>query len=346
VKIAIVGEPRSGKSALLHLLLAGENARRGRNEHEVIVEIPDPRLDWLEAYWQPRKTTHATLEFLDVGGDLRHAGKGLEELLALPDVGQCRALALVLRGFDGTEPDATQVGAFELATAVADLERVERRLEKLHADRKRGLREGESEVPLLERLRDHLLDEQPLRTLSLSAEERARLRGYEFLSLKPVLVVANVGESAAAVPPSEPLKTRCEGAHHELCSLSAPLETELAEMDPADRDEFMAALGLAEPARDRFLRSAYAALGLISFLTMGKDECRAWTVPRGVTAPEAAGRIHSDLQRGFIRAEVVSFDDLATHGELKTARAAGLVRLEGREYEVMDGDILEIRFSV
>jgi GTP-binding protein YchF len=298
----------------------------------------------LTGIYRPKKSTRATLEFTDPGGDLRHAGAELEELLTLADVQQSDALVLVLGLFDGHD-GASGVEAFELATALTDLAVVERRIERLQADRKRGLKEAEAEQPLLARLREHLLGERPLRAMGLAADELARLRGYQFLSLKPVLVVANVTEDALDER-DERLATACAKAHHELCILSAPIEAELAEMSEPDRADFMADLGVQTPARDRFLRAAYASLGLLSFLTVGPDECRAWTVPAGATAPEAAGRIHSDLQRGFIRAEVVAYDDLKAHGDMKTAKAAGAVRLEGKEYVVQDGDVMEIRFSV
>lgn len=343
--IGIVGEPQSGKSSLLDLLLAGQQARRGKSEWEASVGVPDERLDWLEKVYRPRKTTPARLEFSDPGADPRHAGADLAALLALPDLRNCEGLALVLDGFSG-EVDARGVADFELATAVADLELVERRLRRLQADRKRGLKEAEVEMRSMERLRDHLEDERPLRTMELGDDERARLRGYQFLSLKPVLVVANVAEEGAGEAPPAELAAACGRAGHELCALSAPLEAEIAGLDAEERGEFMADLGIETPALDRFIRSAYRALGLICFLTSGPDECRAWTVRRGATAPEAAGRIHSDLQRGFIRAEVVAFDDLRAHGDEKAAKAAGAVRLEGKDYVVRDGDVMEIRFSV
>ena len=198
----------------------------------------------------------------------------------------------------------------------------------------------------MEKLQAHLESERPLRTLELSEDDRARLRGYQFLSLKPVLVVANVAEDAAGAAPDPQLQSACDAAGHQLCAMSAPIEAELAGLDADERAEFMADLGITEPALSRFIRSAYTSLGLISFLTVGPDECRAWSVRDGATAPEAAGKIHSDLQRGFIRAEVIAFEDLLRHGDEKAAKAANAYRLEGKDYPVRDGDILEIRFSV
>ncbi len=346
MKIAIVGEPQSGKSTLISLLMAGEQGRRGKHDYEAVVEVPDARLDWLSEKYQPKKTTRATLEFIDLGADPKNAGLGMDGLLAHHDTRPCDCLALVVDVFSGGADAASAVGSMELSASIADLDLVERRLEKLRADRTRGLKESEAEIPLLERLHEHLMQEKPLRSLDLSEADRSRLRGYQFLTLKPVLVVANVAEDAVAAPADEALRNVCAAAHHELCVLAAPIEAELAAMDEEERREFMADLGIERPAAYRFLRAAYASLGLISFLTAGPDECRAWTVGRGATAPEAAGKIHSDLQRGFIRAEVVAFEDLKQHGDIKVAKSAGAVRLEGKEYVVVDGDVMEIRFSV
>lgn len=343
--IGIIGNPQSGKSSLLSLLMAGSGARRGKRDFEAMVPVPDPRLDWLAAKYQPKKTTPTLLEFSDVGAEPKNAGADLTALLALPDLRNCEGLALVLDHFSG---DASVEGVedLELATVVADLDLVTRRLEKLIADRTRGLKEAEPEIVVMERLKDHLESESPLRTLGLSLEEQGRLRGYQFLTLKPVLVVSNTAEEAAGSPPSQELVAACERAGHELCALSAPLEAEIAGLEEAERVEFMAELGIETPALDRFIRSAFSSLGLISFLTAGEDECRAWTVRSGASAPEAAGRIHTDLQRGFIRAEVIAFADLEKHGDEKAAKAAGVYRLEGKDYVVHDGDVMEIRFSV
>ena len=344
--IGIVGEPQVGKSALFTLLMAGEGARRGKHDHEVVVPVPDPRLEWLAESYRPKKTTPVHLEFVDLGAEPKHAGADLNALLAVPELRNCDALVLVLDRFDGAGGGTDDLESFELATAVTDLDLVDRRIEKLLADRKRGLKEAENEIGIMQKLKAHLEEERPLRTLDLSDDELTRLRGYQFLSLKPVVVVANVAEDRAGDDPDPSLAAACERAGHALCALSAPIEAEIAGLDDAERREFMADLGIDTPAVDRFLRAAYAGLGLISFLTAGPDECRAWSVRDGATAPEAAGRIHTDLQRGFIRAEVVAFENLREHGDEKAAKAAGVYRLEGKEYVVRDGDVIEVRFSV
>jgi GTP-binding protein YchF len=349
MQVGIVGEPQSGKSTLLALLLAGEGARRGKAPFDAVVSIPDPRLTWLAQLYRPRKLTPATLDFADLGGDPRCAGLDLSGLLALPQARTCDALALVLPRF-ATRAErnggAGDLEEFELATALADLELVERRLARIAADRKKGLKDAVSQAPLLARLCAHLEQQQPLRSLELHPEEQRQLRGYQFLSLKPVVVLANLADAAAGQPPPAVLTDPCARARHELCACALPIETELAHLDESERAAFLEHLGLTEPARDRFLRATYASLGLISFLTVGPDECRAWTVQGGTSAPAAAGCIHSDLERGFIRAEVVPYDDLRRHGDMKAARAAGAVRLEGKDYIVADGDVIEFRFSV
>jgi GTP-binding protein YchF len=343
--IGIIGDPQSGKSSLLNLLMTGKGSRKGKRDYEAVVAVPDPRLDWLSAKYQPKKTTPTLLEFTDIGADPKHAGANLTALLALPDLRNCEGLALVLDHFSG-DTSVAGVSELELACVVFDLDLVDRRLEKLVADRTRGLKEAEAEMGIMNRLKAHLDSELPLRTMDLSLEEQGRLRGYQFLTLKPVLVVANTSEDAAGSPPPAELVAVCARAGHELCALSAPLEAEIGSLDEADRAEFMAEMGIETPALDRFIQSAFSSLGLISFLTAGDDECRAWTVRTGASAPEAAGRIHTDLQRGFIRAEVISYADLEKHGDEKAAKAAGVYRLEGKDYVVQDGDVMEIRFSV
>ena len=346
MRFGIVGAPQSGKSSLFSLLMAGESSRRGRHDNEAVVPIPDRRLDWLAEIHQPKKVTLATLEFVDLGADPRHAGEDLSHLLNIQDLRVCDGIALLLDRFSHDETTVDDLGAFELATAVCDLELVENRLERLVADRKRGNKDAEKEMALMERLKEHLEGEQPLRVMELNATERALMKGYQFLSLKPVLVVANVKEEHAGRETPPDLSEACARAGHVLCALSAALEAEIASLPKEESREFMQELKIERPAIERFLESAYRSLGLISFLTAGKDECRAWSLAAGSTAPQAAGKIHSDLERGFIRAEVVAFQDLKTHGSEKAAKAAGVYRLEGKEYVVQDGDVMEIRFSV
>ena len=239
----------------------------------------------------------------------------------------------------------------ELELILADHGTVERRIERLEANIKKAHKaEDVSERELFLRLKAALEAETPLRELPLSEEERKRLRGYALLSEKPLLLVANVGEQAmrdaAGFLESSGLAAFAARPRVAACAVSAPIEAEMAELPAEDARAFREDLGLAEPGLDRVIRSTYELLGLISFLTAGEDECRAWTIPRGTKAPQAAGAIHSDIERGFIRAQVVPYGDLVAAGSLAACREKGSLRLEGRDYEVRDGDVIEFKFNV
>jgi len=240
---------------------------------------------------------------------------------------------------------------FDLELILADLGAVEKRLEKLEANIKKLNRaEDVAERGIFVKMKSALEAEQPLRELSLDEEDRRRLRNYSFLSEKPVLLVVNLGENsireAAAFLESSGLTAFANRPGLALCPVSAPLEAEIAQLSADDARAFREDMGLREPGLDRVIQTSYALLGLISFLTAGEDECRAWTIRRGTKAPQAAGTIHSDIERGFIRAEVVAFDDLVAAGSLAACRDKGLLRLEGKEYVVRDGDVINFRFNV
>jgi ribosome-binding ATPase YchF (GTP1/OBG family) len=239
----------------------------------------------------------------------------------------------------------------ELELVLADLGTVERRLERLEASiRKANRAEDVAESALLLRLKETLEGERPLREMRLTEEEKGRLRGYALLSGKPLLLVANLGEdqirAAAVFLERSGLAALARKPGIALCAVSAPIEAEMAELSPEDAQAFREDLSLAEPGLDRVIRSTYDLLGLISFLTTGEDECRAWTVRRGTRAQLAAGAIHSDMERGFIRAQVVAFEDLVAAGSIAACRERGTLRLEGRDYEVKDGDVIEFKFNV
>jgi ribosome-binding ATPase YchF (GTP1/OBG family) len=250
-----------------------------------------------------------------------------------------------VRGFpdlSGAAPrPLDELEAFDTELALADLGQLERKLERLRKEKGK-----EREIALFERLTVHLEASKPLRTLDLSPEERNQLSGFAFLSLRPLLAVLNVSEDqvAAPVPAAFAAKAKENGA--DTLVLSARVEAEVAELDAADRPAFLRDLGLEAAARDRFVQASYALLDLISFLTSGEDECRAWPVRRGTVARKAAGRIHSDIERGFIRAEVIAYADFVTHPSEARCREAGKLRLEGKEYVVQDGDIIHFRFAV
>jgi ribosome-binding ATPase len=239
----------------------------------------------------------------------------------------------------------------ELELILADLGTVERRIERLDANIKKANRpEDVAERAIFVKMKETLESERPLRQLTLSEDERRRLRGYSFLSEKPMLLVVNLGEDrlrdADAYLASSGLAAYAEGPGLAVCPVSAPIEAEMAQLEGDDARAFREDLGLAEPGLDRVIRTSYALLGLISFLTAGEDECRAWTIRRGTRAQLAAGTIHSDIERGFIRAEVVAYPDLMAAGSLAACREKGTLRLEGKEYAVQDGDVINFRFNV
>ncbi len=346
MKAGLVGYAQSGKTTLFNALTGlhkGGAAGRGQVNLGAI-KVPDPRIDALAAIFEPRKTTYAEMHFVDVPGTAG-TGSGLDAD-ALRALSEVDSFCLVVRGFpalDGTPADAQrELRDFDAELVLHDLALVEKRLERLSREHKQGSAEHHE----LERLHAHLDPGLPLRTMKWSDAEEKELAHFSFLSRRPLLAVANVAEDAAAAPPPPGVEAAAKERGSEVLSLCAAVEAEIAQLAPADQPEFLASLGLAEPARARFIRAAYHLLDLISFFTVGEDEVRAWPTRRGDRAPRAAGRIHSDLERGFIRAEVVHYDDFLALGSESRARQEGKLRLEGKEYVVKDGDILNIRFAV
>ena len=346
MKAGLVGYAQSGKTTLFNAL-TGLHKGGGGGRAQVnlgAIKVPDARIDALSAIFKPRKTTHAEMHFVDVPGP---AGKGsgldAEALKALAGVD---AFCLVVRGFpaaDGTPADPErELRDFDAELVLHDLALIEKRLDRLRKEQHKGT----AEFHELDRLHPQLEDGKPLRSLRWSDAEEKELAHFDFLSRRPLLVVLNVGEDTAAAPPTLAVEAASRERGSEVLSLCAAVEAEIAELAPAEQPEFLASLGLAEPAQARFIRAAYHLLDLISFFTVGEDEVRAWPIRRGDRAPRAAGRIHSDLERGFIRAEVVHYDDFIALGNESKARHEGKLRVEGKEYVVRDGDILNIRFAV
>jgi hypothetical protein len=358
MKTAIIGLSSVGKSTLFALLTGSPAAPpSGRPEARLgVARVPDPRVDRLSEIYHPKKKTYATVDYVDVPGVKKGEGAALVDLPALRNVD---ALLHVVRTFtseavphpDGSVDPKRDAEMLELELILTDLAAVERRLEKLEANLKKANKaEDAAEKALFLRMKECLEAEKPLRELPFSEEERRRLRNYQFFSEKPVLLVANLGEDqvkdAEAVLARSGLKDFAARPGFALCPVSAPIEAEMAELPPDDARGFREDLGLKEPGLDRVIRTSYALLGLLSFLTAGEDECRAWTIRRGTKAQLAAGTIHSDIERGFIRAEVVAYDDLVAAGSLPACREKGTLRLEGKEYEVRDGDVINFRFNV
>lgn len=360
MKIAIIGLANSGKTTVFNALTrnTAETASYSSGQLEpniATVKVPDERLDVLTRMFRPKKTTPTDVQYVDVAGIAsgEARGSGLPPAL-LNYISGADALLHVVRAFsdegvphpDGTVNAARDIASLDLELAFSDLGIIERRLQRLSAEiGKMPTKEREARIverDLLLRLQTGLENEIPVRDIELNAEEAHALRGYQFLTAKPMLVVVNIGEDQIASPPALAYDHRKSA----LAPLSGKVEAELAQLDDDDASAFMEDLGISQPARDRVIGESYALLGLISFLTAGEDEVRAWTIRRNTPAVEAAGTIHSDIQRGFIRAEVVAFKDLTTAGGMVEAKKAGTVRLEGKTYIVQDGDICHFLFNV
>jgi hypothetical protein len=348
MKVVLAGFPRVGKTTVFQSLtgLADATSARAAAARGVI-RVPDARVDRLAEIYKPKKTTYATVSFVDVQADGTAIEK--ESVLSAPLVAEIKdadAVVAVIPGF----PDAysgkpadpeRELGRLEEELVLTDLAVVEKRLERLDREGKKDREHG-----LLSRLAAVLGEGKPLRTLQISADEEKLLSGYQLVSLKPVLVVLNRSDEEAAKPLPESLVAAAHANRAELLSMAGRLEREIAELPPEDQAPFLRDAGLEASARDRFVQAAYRMLDLISFLTSGEDECRAWTIVRGTVAQKAAGKVHSDIEKGFIRAEVIAYDDFVRYGSEAECKKAGKARLEGKEYVVADGDIIHFRFNV
>ena len=351
MQVGIIGLKYTGKTTLFNIVTGAglPTGQGGVDPNRAVGSVPDPRLDLLSGLYQPKRTIHAKIEWVDCPGFEPGIGRdgAREATRFLEHARRVDALAQVVRCFNGGYGEADPAG--ELATValeliMADLTVVENRLEKLAKEmRIKGKSDQSLEPPLFERLKAQLESEQPLRGLEYNPDERKLLSGYSFLTLKPLIAVLNHAEGET---PTAEVLAEAQEAGAEVVTVCGAVEEELAELPAEDAAEFLADLGVDEPASHVMIRAAYAALDQHSFFTVGPDECRAWTVRRGALAPQAAGAIHSDLERGFIRAEVCAYDDLVEHDTHGGAKAAGKVRLEGKQYVVQDGDIIEIRFNV
>jgi len=362
MQVTIVGLPGSGKTTVFNAL-TGSHAETGgfsggRAAPNVgVVKVPDDRVDRLSALFNPKKTTYADVTYVDVAIPAGAAREGTVNPDVLAQIRNADALLHVARAFEDPTaplpPDPWRdVDELDLEFTVADLSVIEKRLEKLRtqgrhgsqADRDQAAREEE----LLQRIEPHLSDGRPLRSFGLTDDEELLVRGYRFLTQKPVLVVLNIddGRLGEAATLEASGRDRYGQPQSDVAALAGKIEAELAELADEDARLFMDDLGIAEPSRGRVIRLTYDLLGLFSFYTAGEDECRAWTIRRGATAVDAAGTIHSDLARGFIRAEVISVEDLLDAGSIAEARKRGTLRQEGKAYQVVEGDTLNILFNV
>jgi ribosome-binding ATPase len=357
LKIGIVGLSQVGKTTLFRILTRAHGGQSpGRPEaHVGVVHVPDPRLDRLSEMYQPKKTVHASVEYVDTPGSVIDLARTGSQAQTLREVD---ALAHVVRAFGdvaipapGGPPDPQRdIENVELEFILSDFAQVEKRLERLEKDIKKQKNPAlEREYQALLTAKTALEKQVPLRDAGLNVEQEHAVRGFTFLSLKPVLYVLNLSEkdvaradAAEAFAGEAGLKQR---PHTGVVAVCGNVEAELAELPESEAAEFLTSYGLSESAIARLIRASYQLLGLISFFTVGEDECRAWTIRAGATALEAAGEIHSDIQRGLIRAEVVKYEHLIAAGSLAEARTRGQLRLEGKEYVVQDGEVVHFRHS-
>jgi GTP-binding protein YchF len=361
IRCGIVGLPNVGKSTLFNALtraqIAAENYPFCTIDPNVgVVPVPDPRLTQLAGIAQPEKVVPATVEFVDIAGLVAGAsqGEGLGNQF-LSHIREVDAIAHVVRCFAGGDvvhvagkvDPLSDMEIIDTELALADLATLEKGLERVIKAGKSGDKDALRKRALLERVKVQLDAARPVRALSLSDEERRELRELQLLTVKPVMYVANVAESGFRDNPLlEAVERRAVAEGARVVPVCAALEAEIAQLEEGERAEFLAGLGLTEPGLDRVIRAGYALLGLDTFFTAGPKEVRAWTVRAGSTAPQAAGVIHTDFERGFIRAEVIAFGDyIAGRGEAG-ARDAGKLRLEGKEYRVQEGDVMHFRFNV
>ena len=355
--IGIIGLPLSGKTTVFQALTRADSSgmRAGSKGDTRIVAVPDFRLDTLAAMYHPRKVTPATIEFVDPLVTGQQGARFVESLVAL--MRDADALAHVVRAFhhpavphpQGSVDAVRDFRALNDELLLADLGVVEKRLERLSKDIKKVRNpELDSEYALLQRCQEALESERPARSLTLTEAERKRLRGFGLLTSKAQLVVLNLDEAHmdATEPEVAQFRARVQDPGLEVMPLYGKIESEIAQLPPEEAQSFLQEIGLSQSGLDRFIRTSYELLGLCSFLTAGEKEVRAWTIPQGLLAPQAAGVIHSDLERGFIRAEVIHYNDLVASGSLAKGREVGKLRIEGKDYRVQDGDVLLIRFNV
>ena len=353
MKVGLVGFAGSGKTTIFNTLtgltaeVGGYGAREKANVG--VIKVPDPRVDKLAQVYNPKKKTYAEISFVDVAGpqaeDAEQTQSGLDPKL-VQHMREADALVHVVRAFENpmlsqTADPPRDIRSFDDELMLTDLVQIENRIVRLKKEK-----DSARENDLMERLKTALEGEIPLRDLDLTHEDLALVAGFRFLSLKPLLLLVNQSEEDVGGGVSGDVQTLAESKKLSAIAMAGKVEMEIAQLAPDEQREFLQDLGIAEPARDRFIRAAYSLLDLVSFLTSGEDECRAWSIKRGTTAHKAAGVIHSDIERGFIRAEVTKFEDLVELGSEARCREQGKLKLEGKEYVVQDGDVVHFRFNV
>lgn len=362
MKLGIVGLPNVGKSTLFNAITkAGAESANYPfctiEPNSGVVAVPDARLDALAEIYHPKKFTPAVVEFVDIAGLVRGASKG--EGLGnkfLSHIREVDAIVHVVRCFDDDDiihvdhsvDPLRDIDTIDIELTLADLELADKLLANAEK-RLKGDKEAAAEVELLKRVKDSLEKEKPVRSIDFSEEEKKLLKGYCFLTEKPVIYVANIAEDAVAGEDNDYVKSVrsfAEKQGEQVLKISAKIEEEIAMLDEGEKGVFIEELGLEESGLDKLIRISYETLGLISYFTAGEKEVRAWTIKKGTKAPQAAGKIHSDFERGFIRAEVIHYDDFIQLKSMAAAKEKGLIRSEGKDYVMVDGDIVVFRFNV
>ena len=364
MKIGIVGLPNVGKSTLFNAITkaGAESANYPFCTIEPnigIVNVPDERIDKLSKLYDTDKTTYATVEFVDIAGLVKGAsqGEGLGNKF-LSHIREADAIIHIVRCFEseqivhvsGKIDPISDIETISLELILADMETVNKALQRYEKIAKSGDKKAKETIELLNKILKHLEDSKPVRTMSFEDEEKELLKDVYLLTIKPIIYVANVSESQIPNMENDELvlkvKEYAKSENAQVVTLCAKLEEDLSELDDEDRIALMEEYNIKESGLDKLVKASYTLLGLISYITAGKQEVRAWTIKNGTKAPQAAGKIHSDFERGFIKAEVISYDDLIKYGSTTAAKEKGLVRLEGKDYIVKDGDVILFRFNV
>ncbi len=342
MKIGLIGHRGTGKTTIFNMLTGLRAQVGGFSKEEIhlgVIKVPDERIDRLSQIFKPKKTTYAEIRFTDFPPQAEDALKSNSALIS--QMREVDAIALVLCDFETGSDPLKELNDLLTEMILADLTVVENRRNRLKKEKGRP-----QEEELLERCAQALENEESLRGMTFTADEENLLSGFGFLSRKPLLVLFNQAEEKAGQPLADAYREELERRGLEGLALAGKVEMEIAQLEQSDRAAFLKEIGIAEPARDRFIRSSYHLLDLISFFTTGEDEVRAWTITQGTTARKAAGKIHSDIERGFIRAEVIAYTDFIAHGSEAKCKEAGKLRLEGKDYIVKDADIIHFRFAV